>query len=169
VRGQCNIYSDVTFHFYEAGKRCRSRKRAARDVPAWEAAVTSSTTRGRLQRGSGERGALLRTPRPQKPPRAGDELQALPTLAATHPSRGAKGRAGVGRTFKEQRPSPGLLGFRRCPASQEPVTQRGCPSNPRCEGTHRRPGQAAAVPGREESPRCCPGTAAALARYRPAF
>lgn len=44
VRGQCNIYSDVTFHFYEVGKRCRSRKRAARDVPAREAADTPSTT-----------------------------------------------------------------------------------------------------------------------------
>lgn len=56
VRGQCNIYSDVTFHFYETGKRCRSRKRAVRDIPAWEAAVTPSTTHSRLQRDSGEPG-----------------------------------------------------------------------------------------------------------------
>lgn len=50
VRGQRNIYSDVTFHFSEAGKRSRSRKRAARDVPAWEAAGTPSATHSRLQR-----------------------------------------------------------------------------------------------------------------------
>ena len=56
MRGQCNIYSDVTFHFYEAGNWCRSRKRAARDIPAWEAAVTPSTTRSRLHRGSREPG-----------------------------------------------------------------------------------------------------------------
>lgn len=41
VRGQGNIYSDVTFHFYRVGKRCWSRKRAVRDVPGWEAAVTA--------------------------------------------------------------------------------------------------------------------------------
>lgn len=44
MRGQCNIYSDITFHFYEAGKSCRSRKRAARDIPAWEATVTENST-----------------------------------------------------------------------------------------------------------------------------
>lgn len=45
MRGQCNIYSDITFHFYEAGKSCRSRKRAARDIPAWEATVALRTAR----------------------------------------------------------------------------------------------------------------------------
>lgn len=44
MRGQGNIYSDVTFHFYEVGKRCWSRKRAVRDVPAWEAAVTARSS-----------------------------------------------------------------------------------------------------------------------------
>lgn len=50
MRGQGNIYSDVTFRFYEVGKWCRSRKRAARDVPAWEAAGTPSTARSQLWR-----------------------------------------------------------------------------------------------------------------------
>lgn len=50
MRGQCNIYSDVTFHFYEVGKRCRSRKRAVRDVPVWEVTVTPRTTHNWLQR-----------------------------------------------------------------------------------------------------------------------
>lgn len=48
MRGQCNIYSDITFHFYEAGKSCRSRKRAARDIPAWEATVTLRTARSEM-------------------------------------------------------------------------------------------------------------------------
>lgn len=42
VRGQGNIYSDVTFHFYGVGKLHQSRKRAARNSPTWEAAVAVS-------------------------------------------------------------------------------------------------------------------------------
>lgn len=50
MRGQGNIYSDITFHFYEVGKRGWSRKRAGRDVPSWEAAVTANTARSWPQR-----------------------------------------------------------------------------------------------------------------------
>lgn len=43
VRGQCNIYSDVTFHFYGVRKLRQSRKRAERNSPTWEAAGAVST------------------------------------------------------------------------------------------------------------------------------
>lgn len=69
MRGQGNIYSDVTFRFYEVGKWCRSRKRAARDVPAWEAAGTPSTAQSRLWRAMAWLGQ-----EPQTPHGAGDGL-----------------------------------------------------------------------------------------------
>lgn len=132
VRGQCNIYSDITFHFYEAGKRCRSRKRAARDVAAWEAAVTPSTTHSRLQRAR----ARLRREPPSDPHRnhtqlgMGSGLSPPPLPSAPPLHRGAEGMAGVGRTSEEQRASPGLLYLRRSPARQELITQRDHPSAP---------------------------------------
>lgn len=101
VRGQCNIYSDVTFHFHKVGKRCRSRKRAVRDVPVWEVTVTPRTTHNWLQRA---RARLRQGPpiRPSDPPnhtglRMGSGL--FPPLLPS------EAWPGLGRTSEEHRAS----------------------------------------------------------------
>lgn len=105
VRGQCNIYSDVTFHFYEVGKRCRSRKRAARDVPAREAADTPSTTCSQLQGRFGESGAFHRT-LSNTTHSQGWALRRLHHRC--HLLQRTQGMAGVSRTSEEQKACPVL-------------------------------------------------------------
>lgn len=107
-RGQGNIYSDVTFHFHEAGRWCWSRKRAARDDPAWEAAPTPSTTRARLWR-------AMKHAR-------GWPLGFSPCCC--HPPHWR------GRGNGCSRQEPGLLHFRTSSSRQEPITPRGHPSAP---------------------------------------
>lgn len=121
MRGQCNIYSDVTFHFYEVGKRCRSRKRAARDVPAREAADTPSTTRSRLQGGSGEPGAFHRTPS-ETAHGQGWALGCPHHRCHLLPQR-TEGTAGVSKTSEELKASPVLQEMPRQPETHHTTGQ----------------------------------------------
>lgn len=92
MRGQCNIYSDITFHFYEAGKSCRSRKRAARDIPAWEATITLRTARS----SPGQPG-LGAPPDPPETAHGRDRLQAAQHPCHSSLPQGRKGGCQGGR------------------------------------------------------------------------